>query len=240
MIEFVIYDDNKLFCEKTKQAVKKVMDNCSNDYLIKVYNSYNKDFDETIKNEMTSRVYILDIEVENSASGIDIARKIRKKDWNSIIIMVTSHVELGYEALKAQIMLLDFICKQNDCMKNLVLALRKAINKISDKKVLVFEQSGMISRVYTDDIIYILRDNVERKCIVRTTYGSISVNKNLKDFMEELDDRFFLTHRSCLVNTKKVLSIDWKNSTIRFDNNETIDYLSRERKKEFKEHVKAF
>ena len=79
-------------------------------------------------------IYILDIEIPDSISGIDIARKIRKKDWNSIIIFVTSHVEMGYEALKAQIMLLDFICKQNDCSNSLIKTLKKAINKVNDKK----------------------------------------------------------------------------------------------------------
>ena len=43
------------------------------------------------------------------------------------------------EALKAQIMLLDFISKFNDCDKNLSNALKLAIKKVNDKKIIVYE-----------------------------------------------------------------------------------------------------
>ena len=73
----------------------------------------------------------MDIEIKDSISGIDIARKIRKDDWDSIIIFVTSHNELGYQALKAQIMLLDFISKYDDFENNFVLTIKKAISLIN-------------------------------------------------------------------------------------------------------------
>ena len=38
----------------------------------------------------------MDIEIPGGMSGIDVARRIRTKDWNSIIILVTSHVDMGF------------------------------------------------------------------------------------------------------------------------------------------------
>ena len=57
--------------------------------------------------------------------------------------------------------------------------------------------------------------------------------------IENLDDRFYLSHRSCLINTDKVRKIDWKNSVIYFENGISISLLSRDRKKGLKKYVNS-
>ncbi len=237
MIEFIVYDDQKEFCLNVESEIEKVLKDKPITYKINMFTTYNKELGEIIEQNMTSKIYILDVDVPNSISGIDLARKIRKKDWDSIIILITSHIEYGYEALKAQIMLLDFILKQNNCAFELNKTLQKAIQKKNDKKVMMFENNGMTNRVYTDDILYIKKDVVDRKCVIKTTYNEIIVNKKINDFIDELDYRFYLSHRSCLVNTEKIEMVDWKNNIIYFDNGESTDYLSREKRKGLKEYV---
>ena len=68
-------------------------------------------------------------------------------------------------------------------------------------------------------------------------YNQIFVNRNLSDFIDELDSRFYLSHRSCLVNTEKIKTVDWRSNIIYFDNNEYTDYLAREKRKGLKEYV---
>lgn len=237
MIKFIVCDDEKFFRDKTTECIHKLFINNNDDYQIVEYNSYNKKFDETINDGCSSKIYILDIEIKNSISGIDIARKIRKNDWNSIIILVTSHTELGYDALKAQIMLLDFISKYDNCDKSLEQTLKKAISKVSDKKVVVFESGGISHRICIDDILFVEKDTVDRKCIIKTSYSKFSVNKTMNEMINELDKKFYLTHRSCLVNTEKISHIDWKNGIITFDSNKTTDLLSRDKKRGLKEYV---
>lgn len=175
--------------------------------------------------------------MKDSISGIDIARKIRKNDWNSIIIMVTSHAELGYDALKAQIMLLDFISKFDNCEKNVEKILKKAVAKVDDKKVILFQTSGITHRIYLDDILYVTKDTVDRKCIIKTTYNEFAVGKTMNEMIQELGPNFYLSHRSCLVNLGKIKTVNWKDNIIHFDNGEVIDLLSRDRKKGLKEYV---
>ena len=114
-MKFVVYDDHKEFRDTIESIIKSLN---YEDSIIKLYSKYDDKLKEEIKNDQ-KKIYILDIEVPNSISGLELARKIRMTDWKSVIIMVTSHNELGYEALKSQIMLLDFISKFNDCNKNL-------------------------------------------------------------------------------------------------------------------------
>ncbi len=237
MISFAVCDDEKEFRKTVVKTIDKIFMKNTIDYEIREFSGYDKSFELFIDQPLTSKIYILDIEIFNSISGIDIARKIRKNDWNSIIIMVTSHADMGYDALKAQIMLLAFISKFDECEKNLMTVLKKAVLKIDSKKVLVFETNGISHRIYLDDILYVTKDTVDRKCIITTTYNEFAVNYTMNQMIEELDGRFFLSHRSCLVNTEKIKKIDWKQNIIYFDQDKSIDLLSRDKKKGLKEFV---
>lgn len=237
MISFAVCDDEKEFRKKIIKTIDKMFMKSSVDYNINQFARYDKNFQDFIGQPITSKIYILDIELNDSVSGIDIARKIRKQDWNSIIIMVTSHSDLGYDALKAQIMLLAFISKYDECEKNLADALKKAITMVSNKKILTFEANGIFHRIYLDDILYVTKDTIDRTCIIQTTYSQFSANMTMNKMMEELDERFFLAHRSCLVNTEKIKMVDWKQNVIYFEHEEHIDLLSRDKKKGLKELV---
>lgn len=94
-MEFVVCDDEKQFRSSIVKIINKIYMNNNEDYKIYEFESYNKDFEKII-NKKSPKIYVLDIEIKDSISGIDIARKIRRNDWDSIIILVTSHNELGY------------------------------------------------------------------------------------------------------------------------------------------------
>ena len=238
MLKFVIYDDEEIFRNKIEKSIDKIMKGSKIEYTKETYDKCNSKMMHTIMDN-SQKIYIMDIEIPNGVSGIDVARKIRETDWNSLIILVTSHVDMGYEALKAQIMLLDFISKYNDCDNNLELTIKKALRKINNKKVLIFETSDITYKVYTDDIIYVIKDSIDRKCIIKTKYNEVVVNITISKLLDMLDDRFFLSHRSCIINTEKIDKIDWKNNIIYFKNGHKTDYLARDKKKGLREYVRS-
>ena len=114
-----------------------------------------------------------------------------------------------------------------------------AISLINSKKTIKFDVDGISYIIHLNDILYIEKDTVDRKCIIKTTYTEIAVNKTLNYMIENLDDRFYLCHRSCLVNTEKIRKVDWKNSSIFFDNGEVINLLSRDKKKGLRKYVNS-
>lgn len=235
-VEFIICDDEKIFRGSIKRIIEKIMIKNDEDYHIREFEKYDTNFEQTII-EKKPKIYILDIEIKNSISGIDIARKIRKNDWESIIILVTSHNELGFQALKAQIMLLDFISKYDNLDKNVEKTIKKAISLINSKKTINFIHDRISYIVHIKDILYVEKDSIERKCIIKTNYNDIYINKTLTNLLEELDDRFYQSHRSCLINTERIHKIDWGNNIIHFDNGDYIDLLARNKKKGLKEYV---
>lgn len=237
-MEFVVCDDEKVFRSNVVKIIDKIYMKNNEDYKIYEFDSYNKSFEKLI-NKKSPKIYILDIEIKNSISGIDIARKVRRYDWDSIIILVTSHNELGYQAMKAQIMLLDFVSKFDDCNKSLERAINKALELVNKKKVIKFDTSGATYIVYLSDILYIERDTVDRKCIIHTVNNIIPTSKSLNELSKELGSDFYLCHRSCLVNLLNIDYVIWKDSIVYFKNGTSMDLVSRDKKKGLKGYVNS-
>ena len=235
-MDFVVCDDDAFFRKGIIQVIDKIFMHNDTNYKIHEFGTYDKNFEKLILKKKP-KVYILDIEIKNSISGIDIARKIRKCDWDSIIIIVTSHSELSYQVMKAQIMLLDFISKFDNFEGNLKITINKALELIDKKKIIKVENKGVSYIIYIKDILYIERDTVDRKCFIHTNYGIVPISKNLNELKDELGDNFYMSHRSCLVNLNNITKIDWKHNNIYLRDNVCISLLARDRKKGLKEYV---
>lgn len=231
MVNFIVCDDNKEVCRSVSNVIDKIM--MKNKYIYKTYvfHDYDKSFFKLMNSHITNKVYILDIEAP-SASGIDIARRIRSTDINSILIFLTSHNELGPMLLQDELMFLTFICKFNDQESRLESAIERALTMLGNKQVIRFEDKGAIYTIGLNDILYITHDSIDRKSIIVTDESEYKINKSLSELKELLDDRFEQTHRACVTNMKRVRVIDKKRKTIVFDSGKEINLLSNSYKKD--------
>lgn len=195
------------------------------------FSDYNSSFFDIANKKMSCKIYILDIEV-NMKSGIDVARQIREKDFDSIIIFVTSHENMGYTILKNEFMFLSFISKFDNYESKLKIAINKAIKIIGERKILRFENNGILYTIPLNDIIYITRDSVERKSIIHTEYTEFKINKSLLELKRMLSSRFKHSHRSCIINLDRVLKINFSKKLIMFDNGITVDLITNNYRKE--------
>lgn len=236
MINFVVCEDDKKIRTIILDIITSIMMPKDVEYRIYEYDSYNAELAKKINNHKQRSIYILDIELPNK-SGLDIARKIRSKDWESIIIFSTAHYELYLEAIKNRLMILDFISKFNNYGKRLCETIELAISILGKKRSLVFESGKILHKIKLDDIIYITRETFERKTIIKTAYGIYKVNENISKIMEELDGRFFQSHRSCIINTNYIKTVDFKGEKIVFNNGEQTYLLARSKKKELRRYV---
>lgn len=225
MINFIICEDNKNDRDFTERLVTKYMMKNEMDYKIHMFDDYNKDFMKTMNKKLPCKIYILDIETP-SGSGIDIARIIRNKDIDSVIIFLTGHDDLCRVVAKKDFLFLTFINKFDDCETRLKQALGKALQVLKAKKSIRFKDGGCVYTIALDDILYVTKDSVERKSIIKTDYSEFKLNKSLTELIRMLNDNFVQTHRACVVNTKRVVSYNKSKKLIVFDNGETIDIVS--------------
>ena len=225
MINFIICEDNQSDRNTTRQVITKYMMKNEIDYKIHVYDDYDSSFINIINKTLPFKIYILDIETP-SGSGIDMARIIRNKDVDSVIIFLTGHDDLSKVVAKKDFLFLTFINKFDDAETRLVNALDKALQVIKVKKAIKFKDGGVIYNINLSDILYITKDSVERKCIVKTDYSEFKVSKSLTEIIKMLNDNFVKTHRACVVNTKRIASYNKPKRVITFDNGEIVDIVS--------------
>lgn len=231
MINFIICDDVKQYCEMVEHIVASYMMKNKLEYKTHVFRDYNKEFLKIVESKLSFKVYILDIETPTS-SGIDIARLIRNKDVDSVLIFLTGHQELGHVVMKNDFLFLSYINKFDNCEKRLTKSLDKALQMFKIKSVVRFKDNGVAYTIPQDDILYITRDSVERKCIIVTDYNEFHVGKNLSELEEMINDNFVKTHRACLMNTKRILSFSKSQKEVIFDNGMTSDLISTRFNKE--------
>lgn len=231
MINIILCDDNKNDCLRILKVVEDLMKCKKIEYNKHIFNDYNNKFYKVVNEKLPFKIYLLDIETP-SASGIDIARYIRKKDVDSVIIFLTAHEELGNTILKNDLMFLSFINKFDNLEKRLLKSLNKALNILKTKRVIKIIDKNTVYTINIDDILYITKDSYERKTIIKTDYNEIKVNLSLNELVKMLDGRFIQTHRACYINNDRRIKVDKNNKIITFDNGEEIDLLSSKYKKE--------
>ena len=231
MINVIICDDNQKDRNKVVNVVNDFMKRKGLQHQNHIYDDYNKKFYNIIEQKIPLKIYLLDIETP-SGSGIDIARKIRKNDVDSVIIFLTCHEELGNVILKNDLMFLSFINKFDDYNNRLNNSLNKALDLLKNRKIIRINDRNITYTIDINDILYITKDSFERRTIIKTDYDEIRVNKSLNDIISMLDDRFIQTHRACYINNERRVKVDKTDKIITFDNGDKIDLLSDKYKKE--------
>ena len=94
------------------------------------------------------------------------------------------------------------------------------------RKTIRFRDSGVTYTIALDDILFISKDSVSRKSILKTDYAEFKISKNLNEIMKLLDENFIQTHRACIVNKKRVVGYSKSKRVVIFDNGETTDIVS--------------
>ena len=234
MINFIICDDNKYVRDINEKVISKIAMPYDFNYNIYTFEKYSVKLKNLINTPSDINIYILDLELPNK-SGIDIAKEIRKVDWDSIIIILTSHEELELTLLKQKLLILDFISKFDNYEERLTDTINMVIGKLNNKKIISFRCNKEIHHVKLDNIIYVYRDNALEKTTIVTTDDEYPIRESLSEVTKKLDSRFVQTHRACFVNKDKIESVDFKNNIIYFVNDSSTDYLSRNFKKELRE-----
>ncbi|MBQ9013341.1 MAG: response regulator transcription factor [Bacilli bacterium] len=235
MINFIICDDNKYVRDINKNIISKLAMPYDFNYKIYSFEKYNKEFKKIINSTVETKIYILDLELPNK-TGIEIAREIRKVDWDSFIIVLTSHDELELKILKQKLLILDFISKFDNYEQKLTDTINMIINKKNDN-TLSFKCNRELHNIKNDNILFIYKNTALNKITIVTKENSYNVRESLSNIVKKLNNKFYQTHRACYVNLSKIQKVDFKQNLIFFENSIKCDYLSRNYKKGLKERL---
>ena len=103
MFQYIVVEDEINVQEQIRKVLRKLAFANDVDLDVKYFKGYSKELESIINNDIYRKVYIMDIELKNSVSGIEIAHKIRENDWYSEIIFVTCHDKM-FESVHRRIL----------------------------------------------------------------------------------------------------------------------------------------
>ena len=172
----------------------------------------------------------------SAMNGIDVARSIREKDEEVIIMFATNlakYATNGYEVAA-----IDFVLKPLS-YSSFYLRLERVMKKLGKKNdnFIVVPNEGGFNKIETNNILYVevishdiifhLKDNQE-----------ITTSGTLKKFEEQLKNHWFIRCNSCyLVNAHNIRRVE--KLDIQLVNDETIA-ISHPKKKSFMESFKKY
>lgn len=240
MINFVIYEDNKEWQEYYRKAVLKVIEHKQDKYQILIFERYNKETQKKLDNLLGKNIFLLDMKVPGK-SGLDLAKQIRNAgDWESQMIMITSHECFKEEGFTSKILILDFIMKKDseNIAEKMNDALVMALRIHSHQKQFKFIFNNELFQIPYKEILCFEKDLNHNYATIVTKTKTYKIKQSITKIEKELLSipYFFKTHQSCIINLENVKRVDFTNNIIYFAKYQT-NLLSRNKKKELKEKI---
>ena len=241
MINFIICEDEEVLAKKYMDVIDKFMMNNDDEYKIRRFTGYTKEWEEFVKGTKEYKIYLLDIKTAKG-SGIDAARKIREEfdDWVSMIMIISAYSEYKYEALSKRLMLVDFINKLEDFEVKLYEDLQICMKNYNKKyKCIKYNYRNTSYNIDLRNILYIEKEADSKRSMIKTVHGDYYIQGSLENVSKSLDKRFLKCSRSVFVNLEQVEFYNYKDNIVTFKNGVTLNSIPREKRKELERHVRG-
>ncbi|CDM68169.1 two component transcriptional regulator, LytTR family [Clostridium bornimense] len=231
MLDIIICEDNTT----QRKNLESIIENEVRSAHIKIALSTNNP-NEVIQYVQDSKsqnfIYFLDIDLQSNINGLELSKILRQHDPMGYIVFLTSHAELTLLTFQYKVRAMDFIIKADTNMikDRIVDCINEAFNDLKNIKVqntntIPINIGNNITFFDMDDILFFETSSKEHKIRIHTTSGHSEFYGSLKDIETKLSSDFYKPHRSYIVNTKKIKSIDKDQLIINMINGE-ICYVS--------------
>lgn len=211
MLHFVLCDDNEVFLSKTSNILQNIFMKYDINAKVSYFTSDPIDLLNYMSNNIVD-VLILDIDLNSTMSGIDLANKIRECNKAIYIIFITGHFE--YSMLAYKVKTFDYLVKPISLEKMEDTILRLYYDACENTNSFLNINNGKYL-IRQNDISYI--EKFKSKAIIHTDSSDIEVYGSFNNLQSCLSDNFIRCHKSYIVNSSKVTKIDSKNNLLYID-----------------------
>lgn len=187
MLKIIVVDDETEEHTRVRKIIKPLLFKYEELTDPIFFDGYNDELKSIIKDTSERKIYLLDINLGTKITGLNIASLIREEDWNSEIIFLTNHDNYFEKVYRNIFKVFDFIEKFDNLPDRLTEDLELILNKDYDNAMFTFKNNQVNLKLFLKDILYISRDTVERKLIIKTTHNAFKINKTLEEMLTELD-----------------------------------------------------
>lgn len=190
------------------------------------------------KNKVSNGIFLLDIDLNHTVNGIELAVQIRQSCVDAKIIFITTHDELMPLTLQRKVEPLGFIAKDQalDVFRDEILELLISAKERNDKANTDKNQSFNFSianqtfSINKDEILSIETSAIPHKIVLYT----IDEQHEFYDKLSEISAKhpeLFKISRSCLINLDNIETVNHHDREITFTNGMTRYYSIGKSKK---------
>lgn len=205
MLRIAVLDDETVCIARIRQITNECMSRIGMKYEIHEYKN-GQDILDDLEKEKYFDIYLLDVELPG-INGLEIAKQIRRKYTDPVLIYITNYVDYAVEAFEVNTY--RYIPKRmlDDKLPQAYLAMEPLLKKKKyyDQFYLI-EKYGQQKKVFYRDIYYLKKD---RKYVILVHKGGIDqVRISIGEILAELQsEKFLLIDRGYIVNIDYVQSI---------------------------------
>lgn len=218
MIKIAVLDDEPMYIEQVRRITEASMPQLGMKYEFYAYET-GQSVLEDLKQEICYDVYLLDVQLPD-INGLEIAKRIRRRWSDPIVIYITNYVDYAVEAYEVNTfryipkqLLEEKLPKAYHSMKDL---LKK---KEAARRFYTIERYAQREKLYYRDIYYLKKDG--KYVILVHKDGKTSVRTTMSEILGELGEReFLLIDRSYAVNIEHVQSV--RNYQVYLQNGEVL------------------
>ena len=228
MLNFVICDDSQNTVNRISKMLESIFIRNSLDGQIVFSSTQSTDLLNYVKNHPIN-VAVLDIDLKDNTSGLEIAEKIRKQNKGIYLIFITGHLEFGLVAYRYKTF--DYIAKPLtlERLEETILRLFDDISEDNNKYIKLDNDKTIIPE---NNIRFIKKDGM--KLVFHTDTRDYVTYNSFNKIQSTLPSQFVRCHKSYIVNLNKITDINMSNSTISFTSKDKC-YIGPKYKNNFME-----
>lgn len=177
-------------------------------------------------NTVTNGIYFLDVDLQCDLDGIKLGAKIRNMYVGGKIIFITTHSEMMYFTFTYKVEAMDYILKDDvqDIQKRLIEALEQARNHYqadkSNRNERIKIKVGNKVRVFSmKEVMFIETSQVPHKLVLHLEQNTVGFYGKINE-IESLSSSLLRIHKSFVINTENVDSVNRKTYEVAMKNGE--------------------
>ncbi len=195
MLRVIICEDNKVHRAKLKQFIENTILREKLDLDIALATENPKEIISYIKENKSTGIYLLDVDLKNDINGIKLGEKIRELDSLGYIIFTTTHLEMSYLAFKYKVEAMDYVIKDDEDFKERVNScIIKAYNRYHkqeyEEEYISIDTDTRIINIRPSDILFIETTGIPHKIRIHEETRQIELYANLKDIQKKTSFKF--------------------------------------------------
>jgi len=215
MTDIIIFEDDPTFASYLQSIIKK----SGEDFNIAFITDNLEALQRYIELLEKPSIFLLDIMFGNKSDGFKMADIINCNTDNATIVFITAYPEKILSNSFYKLKSLNVILKTSKSFElEIIQTLTEAVQRTSKNNLHIYSDKFTTILISIEGIFFIESVKSKNKIKIHHQNGIYEMRTSLQKIISQLPDNFVRCHNSYIVNTRKILKIDYTQRTIKMNN----------------------